>query len=421
MKNDEARPHGGENRHLSLPIRKRTVVITAVLCLFVDLLPVRLLPADARAPNSALLSTASAEEGTPSAPESQAAPATAPAATTGGPPTTAPAEATGSTPTASPAAVTRGTPTTTPAEATGGTPTSAPEAPGKPLSVIVDTVHGDLSRRLQNTASWLDSFFTDESYLKEINHSYMRLRYDVFKEEGTRATMKPAVDLRLALPELERKSHLIFSAEPAEPPLGSAAPAKTTGERFGTSEQQNVTTAVHYIFRSSTKESFLVRSGMQFSKCTPVLFGAPRYRALFPLDSWNMRFTQEVLYRTDSGWQTDTRLEFERLLSADFFFRTGIDGIWTARVEGYLFSLDFALRQTIDPTHALDYELINYYQTQPNGELTEVDFRIRYRHSFWRNWLFFEVAPQVRFPRDRKFIDTPGILFRLEMFIGETR
>ncbi len=248
----------------------------------------------------------------------------------------------------------------------------------------------------------------------------MRLRYDVFKEEGTPASMKPAVDLRLALPELERKTHLIFTAEPAEAPVGSAAPVQSAGEHFGTSEQRNVTTAVHYIFRSSAKESFLVRSGMQFSKFTPVLFGAPRYRALFPLDSWNMRFTQEVLYRTDSGWQTDTRFDFERLLSPDFFFRTSIDGIWAAHVDGYLFSLDFSLRQTIDPTHALDYELINFYQTQPNGELTEVDFRIRYRHSFWRNWLFFEVSPQVRFPRDRKFVDTPGILFRIEMFIGET-
>ncbi len=248
----------------------------------------------------------------------------------------------------------------------------------------------------------------------------MRVRYDVFKEQGTSASMKPAVDLRLALPELERKTHLIFTAEPAEPPAGSAAPVQTAGERFGTTEQRNVTTAVHYIFRSSAKESFLVRSGMQFSKFTPVLFGAPRYRALFPLDSWNMRFTQEVLYRTDSGWQTDTRFDFERLLSPDFFFRTSLDGIWAAHVDGYLFSLDFSLRQAIDPTHALEYQLINFYQTQPNGELTEVDFRIRYRHSFWRNWLFFELSPQVRFPRDRHFVDTPGILFRIEMFIGET-
>ncbi len=288
----------------------------------------------------------------------------------------------------------------------------------KPQEGFVDTLHGSLSRQIQDTAVWLDSFFTNESYLKEQNRSYVRVRYDVFKEQGTNVSMKPSFDLRLALPELEKKSHLIFTAEPSQPPLGSAAPVQTVGERFGTTEQQNVTAGVHYIFRSSVKESFVVRSGMQFSKFTPVVFAAPRYRALFPLDSWNMRFTQEVLWRTDTAWQTDTRFEFERLLRQDFFFRTSIDGVWASRVRGYLYSIGFFLSETIDKSHAIDYELINFFQASP-GELTEVDLRIRYRHSFWRKWLFFELAPQVRFPRNKNFEDTPGILFRIEMFFGE--
>jgi hypothetical protein len=357
------------------------------------------------------ISIAGAEEANPAAPASHA------------------------TTTAVPATVTRETPTTpspsqkgqqspeSPQAPEGRQPPAATEAPqkpeaGKPQEGFVDTMHGSLSRQIQDTAVWLDSFFTNESFLKEQNRSYVRVRYDVFKEQGTAASMKPSIDLRLALPELERKSHLIFTAEPAQPPVGAAAPAQTAGERFGTTEQQNVTAGVHYIFRSAAKESFVVRSGMQFSKFTPVVFAAPRYRALFPLDSWNMRFTQEVLWRSTTTWQTDTRFEFERLLQPEFFFRTSIDGIWAARVKGYLYSLAFSLSETIDPTHAIDYELINNFQASP-GELTEVDFLIRYRHSFWRKWLFFEVAPQVRFPRDRNFEDTPGILFRIEMFFGE--
>jgi hypothetical protein len=355
-------------------------------------------------------SIAGAEEANPAAPASQAT-ATVPATSSEVTPTLPPAPKEGQRSPESPQAP------------EGQQPPAATEAPQKsegvsPQEGFVDTVHGSLSRQLQDTAVWLDSFFTNESFLKERNRSYVRVRYDVFKEQGTAASMKPSFDLRLALPELERKSHLIFTAEPAAPPVGSAAPVQTAGERFGTTEQRNLTAGVHYIFRSSKKESFVVRSGMQFSKFTPVVFAAPRYRALFPLDSWNMRFTQEVLWRSTSGWQTDTRFEFERLLRPEFFFRTSIDGIWAGRVKGYLCSLGFSLSETINPTNVIDYELINYYQASP-GELTEVDFRIRYRHSFWRNWLFFEVSPQVRFPRDRHFEDTPGILFRLEMFFGE--
>jgi hypothetical protein len=60
----------------------------------------------------------------------------------------------------------------------------------------------------------------------------------------------------------------------------------------------------------------------------------------------------------------------------------------------------------------------NSYQTRPIHELTQVALSVAYRHSFWREWLFYEIAPQVRFPRDRNFDVTPGILFRIEMFFG---
>ncbi len=389
-----------------------------VLCTALDLLPSLLFSKkNTSSPHYGFIHIAFAGETSPSEPSSQV------------------------TSTAAPAEITQGTTTvSSPSEQRQGQAPGAPapegqsQAPpaaapplqkpeeGKPQEGFVDTVHGQLSRRIQNTAAWLDSFFTNDIFLKEENHSHVLVRYDVFKESGSPATMKPSFDLRLALPHLERKTHLIFTAEPAEPPVGSPTPApvKTAGEGFGTTDQRTVTAGVNYIFRSAVKESFIVRSGMQFNKFTPVLFGAPRYRALFPLDSWNMRFTQEALWRTNSGWSTDTRFDFEHLFPHDLFFRTTLDGVWTANVAGYLFSLTFSMRQTLNPSHAIDYELITIYPTKPVGELTEVDYRIRYRHSFWRNWLFFEVSPQVRFPQNRNFRSLPGILFRIEMFIGET-
>jgi hypothetical protein len=299
-------------------------------------------------------------------------------------------------------------------------PSGVPAKPEeeKPEQGFVDTLHGELSQKLFSSADWLDSFFADENYVKEVNRSYVRFRYDIFKEEMSKATFKPAVDMRLALPELERRTHITFSAEPNEPLTGPNVPVRTQAERFGTTEQANFTTALQYFIKTTAKENFIVMSGVQFSKFTPVLFIAPRYRILVPFPVWQFRFTQELLWRTDTAWQTDTRFEFERQLPKDFFFRTTLDGVWASRVIGYTYGIAFLLRQPFGPTHAVDYEWINTYQTRPVNELTEIDFRIRYRHSFWREWLFFEVAPQVRFPRDSNFDRIPGILFRLEMFFG---
>ncbi len=298
-----------------------------------------------------------------------------------------------------------------------------PEVPkipgeGEKLTGFVDKLHGELSKQIVDTATWMDSFFADESYVKEENHSYVKFRYDVFQEERAKMTMNPAVDLRLGLPELERKTHLVLSAEPAQPADNVNTPVQTAGERFGQSQQRNLTTAIHYFFRSTAQESFLVRTGIQFSKLSPVILFEPRYRVLFPLNAWNLRFTQDVLWRSRSSWTTDTRFDFERLLPHAFFFRTTIDGVWAAQVTGYTYSLSFSLQQPLAPTHAIDYVWINNYQTSPVGELTEVDFQVRYRHNFWRKWLFFEIAPQVRYPRAMNFDVLPGILFRIEMFFG---
>jgi hypothetical protein len=265
----------------------------------------------------------------------------------------------------------------------------------------------------------MDSFFADEEYIKEENRTYARFRYEVFKEERADVSLRPAVDLRLVLPELQRKTNLVISADPPEPPLGAAAPVRTAGEGFGTTTQRSLSTALVYFFRQTELENIQVRTGMQFSKLRPVIFIVPRYRFLRPLDPWTFRFTQEVLWRSDTSWETDTRFDHERPLPHDLFFRATLDGVWAARKNGYLTSLAFTLRHPLAPTHALDYEWVNIYETSPVGALTDIAFRVRYRHSFWREWIFFELAPQVRYPKAANFRSTPGVLFKFEMYFGK--
>ena len=193
-------------------------------------------------------------------------------------------------------------------------PEKIDESPG-----LVDQVHGELSNGLMSTAAWLDSFFGDERYVAEDNRSYVRVLYDAFQEERSELLLRPALDLRLVLPQLEKKAHIVFSAEPTEPPKGTGTPVAVSGEQTATTEERNFTAALEYFIRSVSRESFIIRTGGQISEGQPVLFVAPRYRSLVPLDPWDFRFTQEATYRTDTAWQTDTRFDLERKLPHDFF------------------------------------------------------------------------------------------------------
>ena len=297
---------------------------------------------------------------------------------------------------------------------------SIPEEDGKELG-LVDMLHHEISQRLITTAVWLDSFFEDERVVKEENHSYIRARYDVFQEERARATYRgPTFNVRLALPQLEHKAHLVISAESPEPATTTPAPAGTSSSnRISPTDERNVTTALNYILRATEEQSSIVRTGAQFSHGSPVLFIAPRYRHFIPLTTWDFRFTQEAVWKTDTKWQVDTLFDLERQLPHGFFFRTSAGGTWIDGTNGYFYSLNFSLRQMIDPKHALDYAWINSYQTRPVYELAEILVSIRYRQNLWRDWFFFEVAPQLRFPRSGNFDGIPGILFRFEMYFGQ--
>jgi hypothetical protein len=282
-----------------------------------------------------------------------------------------------------------------------------------------DELHIKISEQLLTTAVWLDSFFADERSIQEDNRSYIRARYDTFTEERSHATFKPTVNLRLALPQLEKKAHIVVSAEPAEIPAATPGSPSIASDRIGPTEDRNVTTAVHYIIKATEEQNFIVRSGAQFTHGAPVLFVAPRYRYFIPINPWGFRFTQEAIWKTDTTTQTNTIFDLERKLPHDLFFRMSAGGTWISTSKGYFYSLSFSLRHPLDSKRALDYSWSNSFQTRPVGELTEVFFSIRYRQNFWREWLFFEVAPQYRFPRDSQYKGTPGILFRLEMYFGQ--
>lgn len=286
---------------------------------------------------------------------------------------------------------------------------------------IIDAWHGTLSKGVQSTATWLDSFFGNERYEIEENMTLVKLRYDAFREEDSRWDTNPEIDLRLVLPQMKKKTRLIISGSPSDDFENRLVQPGATGGTDQRHEERKVTTALQYFFQSTDRMNISMRVGAQLKQGSPVLFAGPRYRYFCPGcpgEAWDSRFTQELFWWTDKGWQARTRIDLERSLPHELFFRTSLSGEWTENIYGYFYNLSFVLSQPLTRLSALQYEWSNSFETRPVHELEAVVLAVRYRRSFLRDWLFFEVAPQTRFPRERDFDFTPGILFRLEAVFG---
>jgi len=306
--------------------------------------------------------------------------------------------------------------------ATAAPPIALPPGPERDETDLFDTLHRSLSNGFLSTATWLDSFFGDQRYEAESNRSQLKVRFDAFREDGTGMQYRnPNFNLRLVLPQLRKKTRLVIEGDPnantdAEAP---SAPPGATASQLQPTTGNRVTTALQYFPVETARSNFSIRAGVKLHQGKLAALIGPRYRYLIPLDPWDLRFTQEVIWSSDQRWQSRTWFDLERPLPHDLFFRASLQGLWSENVNGYPYALSILLRQPLDRARALEYEWISSFQTSPTNILVEELFVFRYRQRIWRDWLFLEIDPQFRYPRDRSFVFTPGILFRIEMVFGD--
>jgi hypothetical protein len=284
---------------------------------------------------------------------------------------------------------------------------------------VADTIHAGISKGILATATWLDSFFYDPRYAAEENRTRTIVRLEAFDEEDAHVSFKTRVLLKLVLPQLKNKAHLIIAGDPDEQTEEQTAAGVTTVSRPEQSTDRSLSSSLGYFFKSDERRNISARMGVRYRQGHIVTFVRPHYRVLYKLENWALRFTQEMPYWTDKGWESLTAVDLEREFTNKYFFRTSAVGHWYDDTHGFFYSTIFSLVQPLSPRRALHYDLNADFRTRPIHVLQETKFSVRYRQLIWKDWLYFDIAPQARFPRDRGFDLVPGILFRIEMLFGK--
>ena len=291
----------------------------------------------------------------------------------------------------------------------------------KEYGKIADEFQERISKKLKASANWLDSFFSEERAEIEENETTLKLRFSSFFEEGEGGDFNTRVRLRLVLPELEDKLHIEIIGE-GDPDTDTAKKYDNLIERSGKIDEESdkdLSLALRYFIKTARENNFSFKLGARLNDLTPVVYGGPRYSASKYFDPWLLRFTQDVKWFTDDGWESKIRLDFERSLTKDLFFRTSTAGYWCQDEDGYCYNVNLFLYQILDVNRALEYSWNNFFETQPNHTLYEVLLHIEYRMRFWRKWLFFEIRPQIAFREEDDFKPTAGITFALEAVFGK--
>jgi hypothetical protein len=302
------------------------------------------------------------------------------------------------------------------------TATQPPEEPAtkeEEENGLIDAAHERVSEAILTSAGWIDSFFFDERATREKTETRLRLGISNFSQEGELFRTDLRTSFRLDLPIFDERFHLLLAGDEIDrDPLGTErtarAPVLTPRERSGS-------VSLRYSFISELLRNASISTGLRFRSGSPVILLEPRYRQTFPLNGWDLRFTQRLTTYTDDSLEIRTIFDLERPLNNRFFFRSTADGAWFHDEVGYHYGFHANLFKPMDRDRMVQFLWSNTFVTRPTHALEEIVFLVSYRQRFWREWLFFEVSPQISLPREEDYEITPGITLRLDIIFGDFR
>jgi hypothetical protein len=290
---------------------------------------------------------------------------------------------------------------------------------------LADRLHRRISKSVLMTAEAIDAFFyTDQTEIEE-NQTVFKISLGLFVEAEEETRLETRSRLKLVLPGFQDQLHLILTGDPetVDEVFGEAVDAVPEETLSGDETGDGAGAALRYFVLDDIKRNLSFSAGVRIRDSQLVGFPEARYRRLFDMDNEDLalRFEQRVLWYTDDGWRESSRVDMDVLLKERYLWRTSLIGVWTETDGGYNYHLSFKLFYKLWKRAALSYEWDNAYNLCTDGQLDEILFKIGYRQSFWRPWLFFELIPQLSFPESEDFKNTPGIRFRIEAIFGHYR
>jgi hypothetical protein len=275
-----------------------------------------------------------------------------------------------------------------------------------------------LGRPVDELAQALDWFFDDERVEDEAD-GRLRLGTSLLLEPSGTSGLETDVSLSINLPNAEERLRLIVTGavwrDDEEEELrarerpGAEEDADDAEDR---EDSSSFAADLRYTLREDLERHLDAKVGLRVRDFTPAGVVGLRYRRNWDPDDWSVRLTNRVEWETMRGFAADSFFDFERTLASDLFFRATPSVGWQEDQSGFAYGFGFALTQRLTKRRFLQYTL-DYDFSSRHG-LEQILVRARLRQTLFRDWVFGEIAPQLRYADRDGFDGTPGILFSLQ-------
>ena len=282
------------------------------------------------------------------------------------------------------------------------TPETAPQTSKSDNFDSMEASRDYLSGKITSFASYIDRFFGGDRHYQESNDS-CTFRLDLTKLAGYGSDHKfdLAARVNLRLPVTEGRLHLLLETDPEK-----NINAEPTPVRQCITSQVVVPRSVALAARYATAEEdvwhFSTDLGIKFP-IPPKPFVRARGSYSIPLGNWRLKAAESVYWFNTLGAGETTQLDLERIISPPLLFRASSIVTWLNDKQNFDMRQDLSIYHTLNDRTALLYQASAIGVSNPQYQMTDFVVLMLYRYRMHQEWLFFELSPQLHFPKDRQY------------------
>jgi hypothetical protein len=299
------------------------------------------------------------------------------------------------------------------------TPQTAPQTSKSDSFDSMEAPRDYLSGKITNFASYIDRFFGGDRHYQESNGTVIQMELTKLNGYGSDHKFDFAARANLRLPVTEGRLHLLLETDPekninAEPTPGS------TVLREKVIVPKSVALAARYATAEENIWHFSTDVGIKFP-IPPKPFVRSRASYSAPIGNWRLKAEESVYWFNTLGVGETTQLDLEKIISPPLLFRSSSIATWLNDKQNYDLRQDLSIYHTLNDRTALLYQASAIGISNPQYQMTDFVVLMLYRYRMHQEWLFFELSPQLHFPRDRQYQYSPAFSVRLEVLFNDSR
>jgi len=253
----------------------------------------------------------------------------------------------------------------------------------------------------------IDRFFAGDA-AQEANESFVRLRGGAIFSPGGSIGSDSAIKLKLDLPGSKKRWKLIFESDPDEfSDLETQTRSRPTTNRKFT-DTGSSTGAVRFVVDEKSKWKQDFDLGIYSSiPLDPFARYQLRRTAKLGVD-WSMYFKESIYYFNQDGFGQKTSLSFEKPINDHYLWRNRVDAKFSDDDNVLQTAFVTSTVHVLDDRRAMEYAVGVLVSNRPVSQTTVYFINATYRKRLFRDWLFFDIRPEIAFGRGYEEV-APGV------------